>query len=387
MKHFKRIFLVVLDGVGAGALPDAHLFHDENSNTLGHVYEKVGLNVPNMSSMGLCKIVPFPQQEPQKGAWGKMAEKSMGKDTTTGHWELAGVLISQAFPVYPQGFPDEILKPFCEAIGRDILGNYPASGTEIIQKLGDEHVKTGKPIVYTSADSVFQIAAHEKIIPLDELYRICKIARELLTGKHSVGRVIARPFIGTSGNYTRTKARHDFSLEPIGTTVLDVLKQNGFDSIGVGKIEDIFAGRGITKSYPDKGNEACFNRTLDLIKEKNQRGLIFVNLVDFDMLYGHRKDSLGFKNALEWFDQNLVQWLDNFQENDLLLITADHGNDPTLLETTDHAREYVPLLAYHSTIGRIDLGILNTFSDIAQTIAENFQLPKLEHGLSFLAKL
>ena len=245
-KKFKRIFIIILDGVGVGALPDAHLFGDEDSNTLFHINEAVGLNIPNLAALGLSNIIPL-QHPAIKGAWGKMAEFSMGKDTTTGHWEIAGVQLEKAFPTYPNGFPKEIIEPFCQQIGREILGNYPASGTEIIQKLGDEHVATGKPIVYTSADSVFQIAAHEEVIPVPELYKMCQIARDILVEPHAVGRVIARPFIGTTGNYTRTKARHDYSLEPVGVTILDALKEAGYDSIGVGKIEDIFFEEGLQK--------------------------------------------------------------------------------------------------------------------------------------------
>lgn len=383
-KKFKRIFLIILDGVGIGALPDANLFGDENCNTLLHIVQNVGLNVPNMAALGLANLLPL-EQKAVKGAWGKMAEKSMGKDTTTGHWEIAGVHLSKAFPTYPKGFPAEVIDEFCKQIGRDILGNYPASGTEIIQQLGDEHVATGKPIVYTSADSVFQIAAHEEIIPVPELYKMCQIARNILTGQHAVGRVIARPFIGTSGNYTRTKARHDYSLEPTEYTVLDALKDAGYDSIGVGKIEDIFAGRGITKSYPVKGNELCMQATMDLL-DQDQTGLIFVNLVDFDMLYGHRNDPIGFKKELETFDRQLPTIYSKMKDDDLLILTADHGNDPCS-PGTDHAREHVPLLIYHHNIGLHELPLRQTFSDIAKTIDENFGLNKVLHGESFLADI
>lgn len=384
MAKFNRIFLIVLDGVGAGALPDAHLFGDEGSHTLLHIHEKVGLNLPHLCAMGLSNIIPLAHPY-NKGAWGKMMEKSMGKDTTTGHWEMAGIILPAPFPTYPKGFPPEIIQAFCQSIGRGVLGNYPASGTEIIQQLGDEHVATGKPIVYTSADSVFQIAAHEEVIPLSELYRFCKIARDILTGQYAVGRVIARPFIGTKGNYTRTKARHDFSLEPIATTILDLLKNSGLASIGVGKIEDIFAARGLTQSYPEKGNEACFAKTTELMRGQ-QQGLIFVNLVDFDMLFGHRNDPAGFKAALEWFDTHLPEWIQVLRPDDLLILTADHGNDPTN-PSTDHDREHVPLLVYHHQIGKVELGIRSSFCDIAQTIAENFSITNLPHGTSFLSKI
>jgi len=382
--HFDRVILAVLDGVGAGALPDAQAFGDAGANTLLHIQQRVGLELPNLGAMGLSNLVPM-STPPKKGAWGKMLEKSMGKDTTTGHWELAGIVLSEPFPTYPNGFPPEIIAPFCKAIQREILGNCPASGTTIIQELGDEHVATGKPIVYTSADSVFQIAAHEQVIPVAELYRFCQIARALLIGKHQVGRVIARPFIGKSGNYTRTKARHDFSLEPIALTILDQLKNAGYASIGVGKIEDIFAGRGLTQSYPEKGNEACFYKTLELIQSQ-QKGLIFVNLVDFDMLYGHRRDAQGFRTALEWVDQRMPEWIQALRNTDLLILTADHGNDP-VHTGTDHTREAVPLLIYHHHIGLVNLGTRETFSDIAQTIAENFSLQKLSNGTSFLSQI
>ncbi|HNZ67501.1 MAG: phosphopentomutase [Planctomycetes bacterium] len=379
-KKFKRIFIIILDGVGVGALPDAHLFGDEDSNTLFHINEAVGLNIPNLAALGLSNIIPL-QHPAIKGAWGKMAEFSMGKDTTTGHWEIAGVQLEKAFPTYPNGFPKEIIEPFCQQIGREILGNYPASGTEIIQKLGDEHVATGKPIVYTSADSVFQIAAHEEVIPVPELYKMCQIARDILVEPHAVGRVIARPFIGTTGNYTRTKARHDYSLEPVGVTILDALKEAGYDSIGVGKIEDIFAGRGLTKSYPVKGNELCMKVTLELL-DQEQNGLIFVNLVDFDMLYGHRQDPLGFKNELEKFDKLLPTVYSKMKDDDLLILTADHGNDPCT-PGTDHTREYVPLLVYHHNIKLKELPLRQTFADIAKTIDENFELNTITHGTSF----
>ena len=383
-KKFNRVLLLILDGVGAGELPDADIFGDVGSNTLLHIHEKAGLKVPNLSSLGLSNIIPL-ETSFQKGGWGKMAEKSKGKDTTTGHWELGGIVVEDAFPTYPNGFPKKILDPFCEQIGRGILGNYAASGTVIIQELGDEHVATGKPIVYTSADSVFQIAAHEEIIPVPQLYKFCEIARKILTGKHSVSRVIARPFVGENGNYTRTKARHDYSLKPFDLTILDYLQQAGYDSIGVGKIEDIFASQGITKSYPVKGNKDCLQVTLDLLKKKSN-GLIFTNLVDFDMLYGHRNNPDGFRDELEWFDENLPHIYRNMTSNDLLIITADHGNDPTT-PSTDHAREYVPLLVYHHDINKIELGTRESFSDVAKTIDEIFNLNKIKNGTSFLSML
>ena len=296
-----------------------------------------------------------------------------------------GVVLLSPFPTYPDGFPEEVIGPFCREIGRGILGNRPASGTAIIQELGDEHLSTGKPIVYTSADSVFQIAAHEEVIPVTHLYEMCQVARKILTGPHAVGRVIARPFSGKSGNYVRTSRRHDFSLEPIAPTVLDYLAQSGYESIGIGKIEDIFAARGLTSSYPVKGNEACMQALFDVLK-KESKGLIFINLVDFDMLYGHRNDPVGFKDALERFDEQLPDIYRSMNARDLLIVTADHGNDPTT-PSTDHSREYVPLLVYHHAIGAVSLGKRDSFADVAKTIAENFGLDHILNGSSFLPQI
>jgi phosphopentomutase len=316
-----------------------------------------------------------------------MKELSQGKDTTMGHWELAGLVLPEPFPTYPNGFPEEVIQPFCQKIGRGILGNYPYSGTEIIRKLGDEHVATGKPIVYTSADSVFQIATHEEVIPVPDLYEMCRIARTILVDKHAVARVIARPFNGKSGNYERTKARHDFSLAPIEPTILDFLKVDGFDSIGVGKIGDIFAEQGLTQSYPVKGNPDCMRVTIELLSRR-QTGLIFVNLVDFDMLYGHRNDPQGFRDCLEAFDAQLPLIYQNMKKRDLLILTADHGNDPTT-PSTDHSREYVPLLVYHQRMHAvISLGERGSFADVGMTIAENFGLvEKMKAGQSFLSDI
>lgn len=376
----------MLDGVGAGAMPDAAAYGDEGSHTLLHIHEKAGLKLPNLAALGLSGIIPL-NSPATRGAWGIMAERSVGKDTTTGHWELAGIVLSQPFPTYPDGFPEEVIEEFCRKTGRGILCNKPYSGTRIIQELGDEHVATGKLIVYTSQDSVFQIAAHEEVVPVPELYRICEIARKILTGKHRVGRVIARPFAGQSGNYARTVRRHDYSVPPVAPTVLDFLKESGYETIGVGKIEDIFAAVGLTRSYPVKGNEACWQKTLELVEQKHA-GFIFTNLVDFDMLYGHRNDPQGFAGALEWFDGELPGIYERMNGRDLLLITADHGNDPTT-PSTDHSREYVPLLAYHHGLsGVVPLGIRESFTDVAMTIAENFGLSdKLRHGSSFLPSL
>lgn len=380
---FDRVFLIILDGVGAGAAPDADKYGDVDSHTLLHVHEHVGLSIPNMSALGMSNIIPT-QTKASKGAWGTMQERSQGKDTTTGHWEISGVILEQAFPTYPQGFPPQVIDAFCQKVGRKILGNYPASGTAIIEELGDEHCKTGQPIVYTSADSVFQIAAHEDVIPPQQLYDMCKIAREILVGEHCVGRVIARPFVGESGNYTRTSRRKDFSVEPQGVTILDALKDNGLSAIGVGKISDIFAARGVTESYPEKGNAACMKSLFELF-DKDFRGLVFVNLIDFDMLYGHRNNPQGFAQALETFDAQVPEMFSKMTAKDLLIITADHGNDPTTA-STDHSREYVPLLVYHKNMQNvISLGQRSTFADIAKTIDDNFALQQVKNGSSFLS--
>lgn len=387
-RPFDRITIIVLDGAGIGALPDAAQFgeDDPKSNTLLHVHERFPLHMPHTAKIGLSCLLPLPDKA-VAGAWGTMREMSPGKDTTTGHWEIAGIVLPQPFPTYPNGFPEDVIKPFCDKIGRGILANYPASGTEIIQKLGDEHVATGKPIVYTSADSVFQIAAHEGVIPLAELYRMCQIARDILCGKHAVGRVIARPFTGKSGSYERTKARHDFSLLPIAPSALDILKANKWESVGVGKIGDIFAEQGLTQSYPVKGNEACIKSTLEILGKK-EKGLVFVNLVDFDMLYGHRNDPKGFSESLAAFDREMPNILSCMRDKDLLILTADHGNDPTT-PSTDHSREYVPLLAYHKKMTKlIPLGERASFADLGKTVVDNFGLAdKLVPGTSFLAQI
>jgi len=322
----KRVILIVLDGVGIGELPDASKYGDEGSNTLANTAEAVGgLNLPNMGKLGLSNIYPIkgiPYEEKPLAFYGKMAEASPGKDTTTGHWEISGIILDKPFPTYPNGFPKEIIEKFEKAIGRKVLGNKPASGTEIIKELGEEHIKTGYPIVYTSADSVFQIAAHEDIIPVEELYRMCEIARSILHGEHAVARVIARPFAGTSGNFYRTPKRKDFSLPPPRNTLLDLLKNNDYDVIGVGKIEDIFAGRGLTYSLHQKNNAEGIENIF-LAWNELKEGLIFVNLVDFDTLYGHRNDPLGMAKALEEFDKALPMIMKLLSDKDLLIITAD----------------------------------------------------------------
>lgn len=381
-----RVILIVLDSVGVGEMPDAAKYGDEGSNTLGNVAKAVGgLNMPNMQKLGIGNIIDVMGVPPLKqpaGAYGKAVEKSPGKDTTTGHWELAGVVLDRPFPVYPNGFPTEIINEFEKRTGTKVLGNKPASGTEIIQELGDEHVKTKNPIVYTSADSVFQIAAHEEVIPLEKLYEMCKVAREILQGEHAVARVIARPFIGESGNYVRTYNRADFSLKPPYETLLDKVVAADMEVVGVGKIWDIFAGQGITKAIHTNGNMDGVNKTLMAMDELKQ-GLIFTNLVDYDMLYGHRNDAIGYARALEDFDKRLPEILTKLKKDDVLIITADHGCDPTT-KSTDHSREYVPILVYGDAIKPgVDLKTLSCFSDIGQTVADFLGCEKLRNGISF----
>ncbi len=392
---FKRIFVIVLDSVGIGAMPDALEYGDTDANTLVHIAKvKGGLNMPVLASMGLGLIEPIagiPAVSRPIAAFGKMAEISKGKDTTSGHWELAGCPLFTPFPVYPDGFPPEVIEKFKFYSNLDILGNIVASGTEIITELGEEHIRSGRPIIYTSADSVFQIAAHEEIIPLPRLYELCKIARDkVCVGDHAVGRIIARPFIGKPGNFIRTANRHDFSLEPPATTVLDLLKQAGLAVIGIGKIADIYANRGLTESYPTKSNSHGMEVITDLVGKTLPNGLIIANLVDFDSIYGHRNDAVGYGQALEDFDTALAVFKSKMSEDDLLIITADHGCDPTI-PGTDHTREYVPLLAYHHGLAQIqqavNLGVRSTFADIGATVAGNFSLPPLAYGHSFLRDL
>lgn len=368
----KRVFLIVLDSVGIGALPDAADFGDEGTNTLLSASKYKSFELPNMASLGLGKIdgvncIHGEHKYVRNSVYGRMMEKSRGKDTTVGHWEIAGVVSERPLPTYPDGFPEKLLRKFSEKIGRGVLCNKPYSGTEVIRDFGEEHIRTGSVIVYTSADSVFQIAAHEDVIPLDELYRICVTAREMLTGEHAVGRVIARPFCGEYPNYIRTKGRHDYSLEPTGETVLDRLKAAGYDVIGVGKISDIFAGRGITESYPDKGNDACMARTAELCGS-DFHGLCFVNLVDFDMVYGHRRDPEGYGEALCRFDRWLGDFLPRLGDDDALIITADHGCDPGFAKTTDHTREYVPYLCYGCRIDGHSIGTVGSFTFVAEAV-------------------
>jgi len=389
LKKNIRIIVIVLDSVGVGALQDAYKFGDEDSNTLGNIAKVLGgLNLPNLEKMGLGNIIPILGVKPQLSPtanFGKMAEVSAGKGSTSGHWELVGLHISKAFPTYPNGFPEEIMDKFHKAIGTQTLGNYPASGTEIIKVLGNEHIKTKKPIVYTSADSVFQIAAHEDTIPPEKLYKICKKAREILTGEHAISRVIARPFIGKNGKFTRTKRRKDFSLEPTGKMLLDYLKENEKEVLAVGKISDIFVGRGITKKFPTKNNLDGIKKIINLIG--NNRGdMIFANLIDFDMLYGHRNNPEGYAKALAEFDENIPEILNSMKYNDILFITADHGCDPTT-PSTDHSREYVPLIVYGKNIkSGVNLGIRKSFADVGKTISEILNIEADIKGESF-AKL
>jgi phosphopentomutase len=384
-----RVILLVIDSLGIGELPDAHIYGDGGSNTLGNLHKKTGLDIPNLIDLGLGNIpgVNISKNPTQPmGCFGKSREASPGKDTTTGHWELAGIVLDQPFPTYPEGFPEEVIQPFIDAIGRGILGNIAASGTEIIEKLGSEHIKTEYPIVYTSADSVFQIAAHEEVIPVDRLYDMCMVARKILRGKHGVGRVIARPFIGQPGNFVRTQGRRDFSLEPPGITILDRVKEQGMDVIAVGKIEDIFAGKGITKAVHTQNNQEGIQQTISRITDSS-RGLIFTNLVDFDMKYGHRNDPYGYAQALEYFDARLPEIMSSMDDADVLIITADHGCDPTT-ESTDHSREYIPIIIYGRSLKTgVYIGERSTFADVGATIADMLNVQPLEKGESFYDKI
>jgi phosphopentomutase len=385
----KRVALFVLDSVGVGELPDAGDYGDTGSNTLGNISLAVGgLKMPNLGRLGLGNIITIegvPPAENPEASYGRMAERSPGKDTTTGHWEMAGIILKQPFPVYPNGFPPDLIKSYEEKIGRGVLGNKAASGTAIIEELGTRHMETGFPIVYTSADSVFQVAAHEEIIPLEELYRICQIARDMLVGEHAVGRVIARPFEGSPGSFRRTVNRHDFSLKPQGSTLLNLLADNSVQVTAVGKIKDIFAGDGVTNAVLTKGNKEGMEKSLQLMKS-DCTGLIFTNLVDFDMLYGHRNNPRGYADALEELDRWFPELLNSLKEDDVLIITADHGCDPTT-PSTDHSREYVPLLIYgRSVLAGVNLGVRESFADIAATVAEIFGL-KFEVGRSFWSQV
>ncbi|NLG25006.1 MAG: phosphopentomutase [Clostridiales bacterium] len=381
----RRVVLIVLDGVGIGELPDAARYGDAGADTLGHVLRDARPALPNLMSLGLFNIRGFDgyTEEEPIGCYGKMAEMSPGKDTTTGHWEIAGLPLKAPFPTYPNGFPGDVIAAFERETGMQVIGNVAASGTEIIERLGEEHLRTGKPIVYTSADSVFQIAAHESIVPAMDLWHICRQARAILTGEHAVGRVIARPFAGEPGPFYRTDNRRDFSVNPTGDTMLDVIKAAGQDVLAVGKIEDIFNHRGITRSEHASGNAACLEATIDFIKKDYWRGLLFVNLVDTDMKYGHRNDVAGFARALEEIDRRLPEITRLLQDDDLLILTADHGCDPAF-RTTDHTREYAPLIAWSFGIEEgVDLGVRDSFADVSATVLEALGIKKTLAGKSF----
>jgi phosphopentomutase len=376
--------LIVLDSVGCGELPDASDYGDEGSNTLGNIAREISLSIPNLRSLGLGRIVDLGESgvADHPKAYGRMAESSAGKDSVTGHWEMMGIILDRPFSTFPDGFPAETIETFEERIGRRTLGNVVASGTEIIDRLGAEHVRTGWPIVYTSADSVFQIAAHEEVVPVPDLYRMCEIAFELVAPMR-VGRVIARPFVGTPGAFRRTANRHDYAVTPPRDTLLDLLAQNGIPVVSIGKVRDLFAGRGITQAVATKSDSEGVDRLLDILRFGG-KGLVFLNLVDFDTLYGHRNDVKGYADNLERFDQRLGQVLAALQESDLLIITADHGNDPTT-PSTDHSREYVPILIAGSQVrAGINLGTRSTFADLGQTLAVNFGVGPLAAGSSFL---
>lgn len=385
-----RAIILVADSMGVGAREDAHLYGDAGSDTMGNIAKAVGgLNVPHMEAMGLGNIHAIEGVKPRKDAvayYGKMGELSQGKDTTTGHWEMAGIVTEKGFPTYPDGFPEDVIREFERLTGRGTLGNYAASGTAIIEELGKEHMETGKLIVYTSADSVFQVAAHEEIVPLEELYRYCEMARGLLTGEHCVSRVIARPFVGVPGNFSRTEHRKDFALSPPADTLLDLLSKAGFEVTGIGKIEDIFNFRGLTLSFHTGNNHAGLERLEKQLLENEKRGLIFANLVDFDMLYGHRRNVRGYADAIEYMDAFLPRVMDAMTEGDILFITADHGCDPTF-KGSDHTREFVPLLCYVKGGKGGEIGLRNSFADIAATILDLFGVPSAVAGSSFAEKL
>ncbi len=372
----KRVFLIVLDSFGIGQMPDAEKFGDYGVDTLGTVSKSPYFSMPNMEKLGLFQIEGTSVESKVTDITGRVArmtEASMGKDTTIGHWEIAGIYSPTPLPTYPDGFPEEVLDAFKKATGRGVLCNKPYSGTEVIKVYGDEHVKTGDLIVYTSADSVFQIAAHEDVVPVEQLYEYCRMARKILTGKHGVGRVIARPFTGESGNYTRTPRRHDFSLEPPRDTMLNILQAHGKDTIAVGKIFDIFAGSGISEHVYTSGNTEGIERTLEYL-DRDFEGICFINLVDFDMLYGHRRDIDGYAKALSYFDSKLPEIMAKMRDEDVLMITADHGCDPGYLKTTDHTREYTPFVMYGKPVAPGNLGTRKTFADIGASVLQYFDI-------------
>lgn len=390
MSKFNRIVLMVLDSAGIGEMPDAAAWGDAGADTLGHIMESRKVNLPNLQKLGLGNIRPLadlPAIDSPVGLYGKCTLKSNGKDTTTGHWEMAGIILEKAFPTFPDGFPPRILDRFVsEAKVPGVLGNVPASGTEILKDLGEEHIRSGKPIVYTSADSVFQIAAHEEVIPIDRLYEICEIARKILDGPDRVGRVIARPFLGNNAtDFKRTENRHDYAVPPPRENLLPALSDAGLDVVCIGKIASIYDSMGVTEDLTAKNNDQTVDQTINALNAES-RGLIFSNLVDFDMLYGHRRDTEGYARALEHFDTRLPEIIDAMREDDLLVLTADHGNDPTK-EGSDHTREYAPLLVYGKSARQgISLGTRQSLSDIGQTIAENFGV-ELKDGVSFLSDI
>lgn len=386
---FNRILIIVLDGAGIGAMPDAPEWGDAGSDTFGHILQSRVVRLPNLQRYGLGNVRPLenvPPLDHPDGSYGRCALRSNGKDTTTGHWEMAGIILDQAFPTYPNGFPRPVIDSFIAETGvPGILGNIPASGTEIIKQLGEEHVRTGKPIVYTSGDSVFQIAAHEEVIPLPRLYGICEIARRLLDGEHRVGRVIARPFLGETGSFYRTENRHDYAVPPPRENLLPALKDENLDVVCIGKIASIYDSVGVTEDLTAKNNQQSIDQTIHALQQPS-RGLIFSNLVDFDMLYGHRRDTEGFARALEHFDSSVPQIESAMRGDDLMIITADHGNDPSF-PGSDHTREYAPLLVYGKSARHgVNLGTRASLSDIGQTIAENFGL-RLTAGESFLSEV
>lgn len=381
-----RVILFIMDSVGIGALPDAKNFGDVGANTLGNIaINEGGINLPNLQRLGLGNIdniVGVESIESPLGAFGRSLEVSNGKDTTTGHWELAGLHLTEPFKTFPKGFPKDIIDTLENKIGRKTLGNKPASGTAILDELGEEHMSTGYPIVYTSADSVLQIAAHEEIIPLEELYEICKIAREIMMGDNAVARIIARPFVGTPGSFTRTHNRRDYSLNPTGDTVLDIAKREGLDVVAIGKIEDIFNGKGITDAVHTIDNMDGIDKTIEYI-QKSSKGIIFTNLVDFDSKYGHRRDPKGYKEALENLDMRIPEILDSMNDDDIIIFTADHGNDPTY-KGSDHTREYIPIVIYGNKIKQnVNIGTRKSFADIAATISDIFEIQSTGNGESF----
>lgn len=382
----KRVVLIVMDSVGIGQLPDAKKFGDDGVNTLGNIIKAYDdIQIPNLTKLGVGNIDGFEQVkeiDSPIGAFGKCAEVSQGKDTTTGHWEMVGLRVDEPFKTFPDGFPKDVIEEFESKTGRKVIGNKPASGTAILDELAEQHMKTGEVIVYTSADSVFQIAAHEEIVPLDELYKMCKIAREIMMGDNALARIIARPFVGEPGNYTRTSNRRDFSLDPSGDTILDNIKEAGQDVIAVGKIEDIFNGKGITEAVHTKSNMDGVDQTIEYMKKDN-KGFIFTNLVDFDSKYGHRRNVKGYKEAIEELDLRIPEIIDNLKEEDILIFTADHGNDPTY-KGTDHTREYIPVLVYGNNVkSGVNIGTRKTFSDIGATVADILGAKVPSNGESF----